>query len=332
MQNFFEKLLNNLVIAAFIPSLVFSSLLFFFFFPASPMDMVSNFSSKYQNWGLLVLGASFTISVFLFYTREAIFLIYRGYYLPSEFSASENDKAQSLIKKISTKDEQMNNIYNLFPSDESIPLKERELIAELRNEKSDLEAEYMSNFPADNDILPTRLGNILRSSEIRVSKRYGLDPTILWTHLEQIIPERNLQRLDDSYNQLSLLINSSFLSFILFIILGLTFFIHPLNINSANNKYLIGAILSVVFGYLFYRSSLPIAKSYAQKYCMAFDLFRFEILRKACLQLPTTTQEEHDLWGLYCNLLKGKEFDENMNSINLNYCHPNNVEKNNSEN
>jgi hypothetical protein len=353
MENFFEKLLNNLVIAAFIPSVVFSSLLFFFFYPTTPKEMANNLTAIYQQWGFLILGISFSISVFLFYTREAIFLIYRGYYLPAEFSIFEYKKSQSLKRENSVKETRINDILNLLLSFGTITLSEEGIIIiikeskdqtetekkllderrKLTKEKLNLESE-LSNFPQDTDILPTRLGNILHSSEIAVSKRYGLDSEVLWTHLEQIMPERNLQRLDDSHNQLSLLVNSSFLSFILSFILSVAFFINLIQTKGISYRFLFGALLAIVFGFLFYRSALPIAKSYTRKYCMAFDLFRFEILKRACLPLPSTVKQERDIWKQYCGLLTGRcpsKVGVNADVEKLEYCYTGDIEKNNSK-
>ncbi len=39
------------------------------------------------------------------------------------------------------------------------------------------------------DILPTRLGNILKTAETRPRQRYGLDPVLLWPHLWLALPE-----------------------------------------------------------------------------------------------------------------------------------------------
>jgi hypothetical protein len=353
MENFFEKLLNNLVIAAFIPSVIFSSLLFFFFYPTTPKEMANNLTAIYQQWGFLILGISFSISVFLFYTREAIFLIYRGYYLPSGFSVFEYKKSQSLQRENSVKGTRINDIINLLLSYGTIAIREDGIIIIIKESKDQTETEKkllderrkltkvklnleseLSNFPQDTDILPTRLGNILHSSEIIISKRYGLDSEVLWTHLEQIMPERNLQRLDDSYNQLSLLVNSSFLSFILSFILSVTFFKNLLGPQGVNYRFLFGALLTIGFGFLFYRSALPIAKSYTQKYCMAFDLFRFEILKRACLPLPSTIKQERDLWRQYCDLLTGRcpsKVSVYTDVEKLEYCHTSDIEKNNSK-
>ncbi|WP_416986130.1 hypothetical protein [Streptomyces sp. T028] len=49
----------------------------------------------------------------------------------------------------------------------------------------------LRRLPANPDLcMPTRLGNILRAGEARISAHYGLDPIIAWTRLWLVLPDR----------------------------------------------------------------------------------------------------------------------------------------------
>ena len=38
-------------------------------------------------------------------------------------------------------------------------------------------------------VVPTRLGNILKASELYANQRYGLDPVLIWSRLYGLLPE-----------------------------------------------------------------------------------------------------------------------------------------------
>ena len=61
MQNFIEKLTNNLIVAAFVPSLVFCTLVIVVF-QAQVSSSMTNLTSIYKEIGVFVLFAAFTIS------------------------------------------------------------------------------------------------------------------------------------------------------------------------------------------------------------------------------------------------------------------------------
>ena len=55
-------------------------------------------------------------------------------------------------------------------------------------------------------------------------------------------------------------------------------------------------LFSLFIGYLFYRVSSPIAKSYTQRYCGVYDMYRFEFLKKLKVELPQNSYEEPVIW------------------------------------
>ena len=94
----------------------------------------------------------------------------------------------------------------------------------MKDELYSLATEYQATYPLLGEIQPTRLGNILRAGEACVTSRYGLDPKPLWPLMTQLLPSETMQKIDDSFNQLSFLIYSSFLSLTLSIICAVGLF------------------------------------------------------------------------------------------------------------
>ena len=70
MQNVIEKTLNNIVIAALIPSLVFSTVIFVVFRSTFPTTIIDDLVSVFQELGVFLFFVSFCISLFLVYLRE----------------------------------------------------------------------------------------------------------------------------------------------------------------------------------------------------------------------------------------------------------------------
>ncbi len=58
-------------------------------------------------------------------------------------------------------------------------------------------------------VLPTRLGNVLRTGEYYPNQRYMFDGTNIWTRLQAILPEKFVSDLEENNNRLFFLLNSS---------------------------------------------------------------------------------------------------------------------------
>ena len=62
---------------------------------------------------------------------------------------------------------------------------------------------FLRQYPADErDIMPTRLGNVLRAAELRPLERYGLDGVICWSRLWLTLTESVRGAIDQSRESL----------------------------------------------------------------------------------------------------------------------------------
>jgi hypothetical protein len=127
------------------------------------------------------------------------------------------------------------------------------------------------------DLLPTRLGNLLRSREMAPSRKYGLDALICWPRLWCLLPEciqENLTSSRDVLNQQAELW-----------LWGLLFLVW-----TALNPLVV--LISLMWMFLAYRMTLQTAAVYGDLMETAFDLHRFALYDALGWPRPKDCNEE----------------------------------------
>jgi hypothetical protein len=120
-------------------------------------------------------------------------------------------------------------------------------------------ARKLRAYPPEAAILPTMLGNVLRSAEGRAGSRYGLDAIVLWPRFYPLLSDKVTAVLDDLRDQLDLAARFC-------VVFG------------------IATVISVVF--LAAHGWWLTAAAYGQAVEAAFDLHRFDLLTALHLPLP----------------------------------------------
>lgn len=152
-----------------------------------------------------------------------------------------------------------------------------------------------------NDVLPTRLGNIIRSFEEYPYRQYGMDAVSLWPRLSAIINEQYISLLDDVKITFDFMMNISFLSFLLVIVLFFGAVLFPASLNSTKVlvSWGIEVIVFSLFGWVFYVLSLGKATAWGELVKSAFDVYRADLLKRLGYeQNPVSKEEERLLWQL----------------------------------
>ena len=139
----------------------------------------------------------------------------------------------------------------------------------------------LRNLPAVSDLMPTRLGNLIRATERRPLARYGLDAVVCWPYLWLVIPDtakRALQHARSDLNSSARLCLWSLL-FLSWVALG-AWWVIPIG------------ILSSLFAY--YIWALAAARAYSDLIEAAFALYRFELYEQLRWPLPSDPAAERE--------------------------------------
>ena len=161
-------------------------------------------------------------------------------------------------------------------------------------ERYQIEKKIMDNFPStENDILPTRLGNVIAAFEHYPYRRYNIDAITIWPRLISVIPDSYKTYIDDSKAHFCFLINMSLVSLIIgfecIIFAFLYYFYHLLYFS----------FLSILLSYIFYRFSFIAARSWGEIVKSSFDLYRYSLLNNLGIYLPdeaVNSDFEANLW------------------------------------
>lgn len=157
-----------------------------------------------------------------------------------------------------------------------------------------------TDFPDDEDlILPTRLGNAIRSFEHYPQKRYGMDAVALWPRLIAKIDKDYAAGVDGAKTSFDFMLNCSALSLLLGLLLLALGLLYPGHLNTARGAIVWVAEMAALWGlsHLFYYLSVGRARFWGDMVRGAFDLYRWDLLKQlGYSSAPETPEAERELW------------------------------------
>jgi len=160
--------------------------------------------------------------------------------------------------------------------------------------------EFQSSYPDRRGlILPTRLGNVIRSFEYYPGRQYRIDSIAMWPRLVAIIPKEYAVAVDDAKTTFDFMLNCSLLSLILTALILLAGLIYPTPLSSLPIAlYWLGNVaLFSSLSFLFYRLSIDRVGAWGSMVKGSFDLYRSELLKKLGYKHePASRQKERELW------------------------------------
>lgn len=150
---------------------------------------------------------------------------------------------------------------------------------------------YVS-FPQDEGrVRPTRLGNVLTAAEEYAFELYNLDTVLWWPRLVPLLPDTLRSQIDATLTPLFALLN---LSTIFMVLCLATLLLGILTFNVV--IFCFGGLTYLVLSRMCYVAAVMQASDYGQQIRVAFDLYRFSVLKQMRLPVPKTQAEEAALW------------------------------------
>lgn len=319
-DSFIKELGRSYIVSSFLPSAFFISLLLLLFHGFIPQELFPGLQTgsflAISQW---VLVSIFTvwIAFFLFSSVDWIVKLFEGYYLPLPLKKALSDSYAEQLSKRAGSYFKIRNIKQKAP--EQRTKKEKDEYHQnwgmAYGELQELEIET----PFDNgDFMPTRLGNVLKASEVYANERYFIEAITVWPRLFSLLPSGFVKDMEEKNNHFMFLLNSTLLIYVcgvLCLLVSLIGFYYDhctgwLFCNVLQRQqvlhsgfslvtpkaYLILAVVLLFFGYRLYLIAVNAAQDFGLFYRAGFDLYRTELLKHLNHKLPKNLTDEREAW------------------------------------
>ncbi|HEU5376617.1 MAG TPA: hypothetical protein VFV38_14360 [Ktedonobacteraceae bacterium] len=155
-------------------------------------------------------------------------------------------------------------------------------------------AEQLTQYPSPlhlNEFMPTRIGNILRSSEVYAYDRYGINSPIIWTRLRPLLAGEVIAPLAESElaKNFMLLMTALAVTFSLIWCVILGFFTRRWDL------FLLCS-LGWPLAWICYHNAVQSTLAFSERLKAIFDLQRFTLLKALGRKFPANLEEERKEW------------------------------------
>jgi hypothetical protein len=154
----------------------------------------------------------------------------------------------------------------------------------------------------EQDLLPTALGNTLRTGEIRAGERYGLELQFAFPRISLLLSSPSLTELSDRRNQLDAAARSC-------IAAGLATAV-SVALLLWHGPWLFLALVTYLLCWACYRAAVAAAREFCISLASAIDLHHLQLFDELQLKRPTNLAEELGRNRVLSKLFRGKELTE----------------------
>ncbi|GHG13014.1 hypothetical protein GCM10017567_33000 [Amycolatopsis bullii] len=164
---------------------------------------------------------------------------------------------------------------------------------------ADAAAHATERYPDIDRIMPTRLGNALRREEDRAGKQYGLDAVLTAPHFTLVAPDKHVQYLRDTRQQMDTSVRLCVVS-----LLGC---LEAVACLLTDGWWLLASLAPYTLAYLAYRAAVAAADEYTTAVKTVIDLNRFALYEGLNAERPHDTREERRTNAKLMDLLDGEQ-------------------------
>lgn len=268
---------------SFVPSLGFCIACFLCYLLSVDIAQVIDWWTKLNSYlqigyGVIAFIIVILITVFLDLLQPLMLRIYEGYWSGPILRWLRKYRTRKFQKIVQRYKDRFNILAKKKAKDEAL---DKEL-----NELDNLEASLI-HWPIESkDIMPTRVGNILKSAEVYAKKHYDLDAVTIWSRLYFVLPDVIRDNLDFRCRTVNMLLRLSTMS-IAFALFWTTYYL----LHRLWALAMIG-IVGFILYWICYQGTVQASKRYGNLIRIAFDLYRFDLYRSLHWPLPNKLSDE----------------------------------------
>jgi hypothetical protein len=300
ISNYFSK---SLILGTFLPVVIFSIFLWLLAVPLFPLDwpFFKPLEALDTQWKIVALSfLTIVLSGILYNVNSPLIRLYEGYPWQGLWIGRQRKKHYQRQFRV------LYAQWNAMPGLERAlnikakPGEEDPRLKHVLSKKKTAGLRLNTDFPrAEKLVLPTRLGNVIRSFEGYPDVQYGMEGVALWPRLMAKLDKEYSGEIDGAKTSFDFMLNCSALSALLSTLMLVAGLIYPAPLASLSSGLLWGVEIIIFWGlaFFFYRLSIDRATAWGNTVKSAFDLYRWDLLKQlGYSRLPQTVSEERDLW------------------------------------
>jgi hypothetical protein len=292
-----------LIIGSLFPSAIFLAACYFLVLPMVPWELheVARLAALETQWKVVAITVAAVVLAFLLHvTNGSIIRLYEGYlWEEGPIGRFMKGRRRAELEEAIAMQAEIHPL-RLRYKGEAKTADERAKVTTLESREREMIRLQWNLYPRASSVLPTRLGNTIRSFENYAERQYGFSGITFWSRFVAKIDSTYALALDDVKSSFDFVLNLSFLSAVLFfvmLLLGLAFPVPRLLSAMLFVQWIAKLLIVAAASWLFYLAVINRASEWGMLVRGAFDLYRRPVLQSlGFTAVPADLDEERKLW------------------------------------